>query len=66
MTILTREQFIDLSGKLYAAKNWNQETLEFNNETLTIKAAETLLDDYRENDGEITITGKIPDEIGFR
>jgi hypothetical protein len=62
MNILTREEFIELSGIVHTANNLNQTTITFNNQEISITTAESILEDYR-NNNKITITGKIPDKF---
>jgi hypothetical protein len=62
MNILTREEFIELSGIVHTANNQKQTTVTFNNQEISITTAESILEDYR-NNNKITITGKIPDKF---
>lgn len=60
---LTREQFIELSAKVFTAENWKTNTIEFEGNLMMLETAYALLENYRNSNLEITSTGQIPDNI---
>jgi hypothetical protein len=62
---LTRNQFIELSGLVYTAKNWNNDEITFNNVKLSISEAEEIIDYYRKYNGRITDYGQATNKINL-
>ena len=61
--MITRKQFIELSGLLFTAQSHNLSSFRFEDNLITCYIAIDVLDEYRKQDLVITETGKIPNKI---
>jgi hypothetical protein len=61
--MITREQFIELSGLLFTAQSHNLSSFKFEDNLITCDIAITVLDEYRKQNLPITDTGMIPNRI---
>jgi hypothetical protein len=61
--MITQEQFLELSAKLYIAQQHSQEFFKFEDNLISQETAWLVLEEYRKTNLPITYYGKIPDSI---
>jgi hypothetical protein len=61
--MITQDEFLDLSAKLYIAQQHKQQFFKFQDNLINQETAWLVLEEYRKLNLPITQYGKIPDSI---
>jgi len=61
--ITLHSDYLELKGDIYTAKQWNQKTVNFQGNEMTLAEAETLAKTYK---GAKTVFGKIPANVSYQ
>ena len=61
--MITQDEFLDLSAKLYIAQQYKQQFFKFQDNLISQETAWLVLEEYRKTNLPITYTGRIPNSV---